>query len=31
MRVWNFVYLPDESGEYRVALDMRKKSAVFSV
>ncbi len=29
MRVWNFVYLPDESGEYRVALDMRKNPQFF--
>lgn len=29
MRVWNFVYLPDESGEYRVTLDMRKNPQFF--
>ena len=29
MRVWNFVYLPDKSGEYRVTLDMRANPQFF--
>lgn len=29
MRVWNFVYLPDESGEYRITLDMGNNPQFF--
>lgn len=29
MKVWNFVYLPEESGEYRVTLDMRNNPQFF--
>lgn len=29
MRVWNFVYLPDETGEYRITLDMRNNPQFF--
>lgn len=29
MRVWNFVYLPDETGEYRITLDTRNNPQFF--
>lgn len=29
MRVWHFAYFPDESGEYRITLDMRNNPQFF--